>query len=123
MPENAEPAGSPVERPAGPAQHLEDSASRLAVLHAGARDGLWDWDLAAGLVRYSARWKQIAGCREDEIGTSPEDWFRRVHPRDLEGLRRALDACLAGESAAFEHEFRLLHQDGGWRRVVCRGAA
>jgi len=94
---------------------------RLHVVWEGARDGLWDWDLTAGELRLSERWKAILGLAGGETAASPEEWFQRVHPQDVDALRAAIRSHLAGERPHLEHEFRMLHADGGWRWVLCRG--
>ena len=52
-----------------------------------------------------------------------EDWFRHVHPTTSPDLRRVLDRHLAGETAHFEHEYRMSHLDGRDRWMLCRGVA
>ena len=107
---------SAVDDPAG----RLDALDRLDATWAGARDGLWDWDITTGSIRFSPRWKELVGYGAGEIEDRPEEWFRRVHPRDLDGLKTAIDAHLEGRTPLLESEFRLLHKDGGWRWVLCR---
>jgi len=101
----------------------DDAHERLVVTWAGSRDGLWDWDLAARELRTSPRWKELLGYAASEIGSSPEEWLRRVHPGDLELLRGAIDRHVAGASDRLECEFRIRHKDGGWRWMQCHGSA
>ena len=98
----------------------KDLVDRLETTWAGARDGLWYWDVAAESIRYSPRWKELLGFASHEIDDRTEEWFRRVHPRDLDGLKRVLGAHLDGNTELFEHEFRMLHKDGSWRWVLGR---
>ncbi|MDQ3803079.1 MAG: EAL domain-containing protein [Acidobacteriota bacterium] len=100
---------------------LRESEQRYALAAQGANDGLWDWDLKTGRVYYSARWKAMLGCGEGEVGESPEEWTRRVHPDDAAALRAALDAHVEGRSPHFEFEHRMLHKDGGYRWMLSRG--
>jgi diguanylate cyclase (GGDEF)-like protein/PAS domain S-box-containing protein len=101
----------------------ELAAERLQVLWSGARDGLFDWDLTTDELRVSARWKAILGHAPDELGSRSDEWFRRVHPRDLEELKKAIECHLAGETPELEGEFRVLHKDSSWRWVQCRAVA
>ena len=48
-------------------------------------------------------------------------WFDRVHPEDIASLQQALDAHLSGVSEIFQHEHRIRHEDGAYRRFFCRG--
>jgi len=103
------------------AQAVRQSEERYALAASAANDGLWDWDLRAGKVYYSSRWKQILAYAEDAIGTSPEEWLSRVHPEDRPSLRRVIAEHRSGRGGAFEHEHRVRASDGGYRWVLCRG--
>jgi diguanylate cyclase (GGDEF)-like protein/PAS domain S-box-containing protein len=102
---------------------LRASEERYALAARGANDGLWDWDLIRNQIYYSTRWKHMLGCDEDEIGNSPDEWFERVHPDDRERLQIQLVAHSRKLLTHFELEYRILHQDGGYRWMVCRGLA
>jgi len=99
-----------------------DAEGRLLAVWAGARDGLWDWNLERGEIRFSPRWKEILGYAESELEDRVEEWFRRVHPHDIAELKRALSALIAGKSSLLELEVRMIHKSRGWRWVLCRGA-
>jgi PAS domain-containing protein len=98
------------------------AAATLARHWAGARDGLWDWDVGSGEVRFSPRWREILGCSEGELPDRAEEWFRRVHPHDLPLLKQGLAALMAGKQALLEVEVRMIHRSGSWRWALCRGA-
>jgi diguanylate cyclase (GGDEF)-like protein/PAS domain S-box-containing protein len=100
---------------------LESSEQRYALAVEGAHDGLWDWDLRDGEVYFAPRWKSMLGHEDDEIGKSPEEWMKRVHPEDLEKLKTDLAAHVLGKTAHFENEHRMLHKDGGYRWMLSRG--
>ena len=102
---------------------LRESEERYALAARAANDGLWDWDLTAETVYFSPRWKSMLGAEDDEIRHSPEEWFDRVHPEDLERVRAALSAHLEGLTSHFENEYRMLHKNGSYRWVLCRGLA
>ena len=53
----------------------------------------------------------------------PEDWMERVHADDIASLKEAIDAHLAGKTELVQHEHRIRHEDGTYRRFVCRGIA
>ncbi len=102
---------------------LRASEERYALAARGANDGLWDWDLTSDRIYLSPRWKAIVGCAEDEIGTSPDEWYQRIHPMDVERVRIAIAAHLEGRSAHFESEHRVQCKDGTYRWVLSRGLA
>ncbi|MDI6772445.1 MAG: EAL domain-containing protein [bacterium] len=102
---------------------LRASEARYALAARGANDGLWDWDLDAGEIHFSPRWKEMLGYQEHEVNAEPEEWFGRVHPEDLPDVRLGIAAHLAGATAQFTSEHRVRHRDGTIRWVLCRGLA
>lgn len=86
-----------------------------------AGEGIWDWDLAADEVFYSPRWKSMLGYEEHEVGDSPLEWERRVHPDDLETALRALGRHMRGETAEYDCEHRILTRSGEYLWIRSRG--
>ncbi len=102
---------------------LRQTAERFALMVDGASDGLWDWDQRTGLLYVSARWCAMLGLPATASTGPREAWFGRVHAEDLPGLTAVFDRQLAAGSGTLEHEHRLRHEDGSWRRVRCRAVA
>lgn len=102
---------------------LRASEERYALASRGANDGLWDWDLRADRIHFSERWKAMLGYREEEVTDRPSEWFDRVHPDDREKLQAALSAHRSAGTPHLQSEHRLLHHDGTYRWVMCRGLA
>jgi diguanylate cyclase (GGDEF)-like protein/PAS domain S-box-containing protein len=102
---------------------LRESEERYALAARGANDGLWDWNLEANVVYFSTRWKNMLGYEESEIGDKPDEWFSRVHDADRERVNRELAAHQEGSVPQFESEHRMLHKDGTFRWMLCRGLA
>jgi diguanylate cyclase (GGDEF)-like protein/PAS domain S-box-containing protein len=100
---------------------LRESEERYALAADGANDGLWDWDLTTNQVYFSSRWKAMLGFEEGEIGNQIDEWFKRVHPDDIESLRAKISEHMDGKSPHFEKEHRILHRDGSYRWMVSRG--
>jgi diguanylate cyclase (GGDEF)-like protein/PAS domain S-box-containing protein len=100
---------------------LRESEERYALAVRGANDGIWDWDLLSNHVYYSPRWREMLGYQEHEIGSTLEEWLNRVHPEDIERLRLILKAHVEGTSDQLETEYRVLHKDGSYRWMLCRG--
>jgi diguanylate cyclase (GGDEF)-like protein/PAS domain S-box-containing protein len=102
---------------------LRESEERYALAMRGANDGIWDWNLKNNQIYFSSRWKTMLGYGEEEITHDPQEWFGRVHPKDLEQLKQALSAHLRWATPHFESEYRILHKDGSYRWVLSRGLA
>ncbi len=90
----------------------------------GARrqdDALWDWNLVSNRIHFSPGWLRLVGCEEHEVGNTRQGWLQRVHPEDLGQVSRAIEAVLADGPAEFEIRHRMLHKDGSYRWMSCRG--
>ena len=102
---------------------LRASEERYALAAQSVNDGLWDWNLKSNEVYYSERWKAMLGCEGEDIGNTPFEWFRRVHPDDLAQVQTLLQDHLEGRTPTFESEHRMRHKDRGYRWVLSRGLA
>jgi diguanylate cyclase (GGDEF)-like protein/PAS domain S-box-containing protein len=105
------------------AQALKRNEQRLAIAAECASDGLWEWDFASEQLYVSGRWKAMVGLDPSAAVGRPDAWLARVHPDDVALFRMALESTLAGTTERLEHEHRLRHEDGTYRRVLCRGLA
>lgn len=103
--------------------HLQQTEERFALTVRGAKDGLWEWDLANGQAQFSARWKAMLGYTDEEFPDRREAWLAHVHPVDRPLVEADLRAHLEGGNPNFERELRLLHKDGRYRWMLSRGAA
>ncbi len=100
---------------------LRQSEERYALAARAANDGLWDWDLIKGKIYFSPRWKSMLGWEEHEIGEDPDEWFRRIHPDDVERVRADIAAHLKEQTPHYEDEYRMLHRDGNYLWMLGRG--
>ncbi len=102
---------------------LRISEERFSLAVRGANDGIWDWDLRANQVYYSPRWQTMLGYEEGEVGYLPADWFRLIHPEDLERFKSDISAHLTGQTPNLKSEYRILTKNGSYCWVLCRGLA
>jgi len=101
---------------------LRESEERLTLAFAGAREGVWDWNVETGGVVYSPRWKEMLGYEEHEIEPHVRAWERLLHPDDKTRAAELNEAVMGGERS-YEGEFRLRHKDGHYISVWTRGLA
>jgi len=102
---------------------LREAEERYALAARAANDGIWEWDLISGEAYYSPRWKSLLGLPEGFNIVLPQDWLSRVHPDDSERLNQAVSNHLEGITPTIDCEYRMLHEDGGYRWMQCRGMA
>jgi PAS domain S-box-containing protein len=99
---------------------LRESEERLTLAFAGAREGVWDWNLVTGAVVYSTQWKHMLGYSEEEIEPHVSAWERLVHPDDRQRAHDVNERVARGERT-YEGEFRLRHKAGHYVHVLSRG--
>ncbi len=99
------------------------SEVRYALISRASNDGIWDWNILAGTVYYSSRWKEIVGADPDKPLNSLEDWLSRVHPDDCARVREEIAAHLRGETRQLDSEYRIRHGDGHYCWMQCRAIA
>jgi PAS domain S-box-containing protein len=91
---------------------------RANLLVRATKAGILDWDVAAGTITYSERYKQMLGHAPDTDTSAWPDFFAQVHPEDRETVRAAFIAQLRDRSVhgGFrEHapmSYRLMRADG-----------
>jgi PAS domain S-box-containing protein len=93
---------------------LQDKARFEALVESSA-------DVVA-LVGVDGRYLYVGGSFERVLGFAPQDWIGRrawegVHPDDQARCLDILKECLAAPGERGHAQFRMRHQDGGWRHV------
>lgn len=102
---------------------LRASEDRWQLAVRGTNDGIWDWNIQAGKVFYSSRWKAMRGFADYEIADSLDEWRSRIHPDDLDNVLRSVDAYLAKQRPEFCEEYRVQKKDGSYMWILDRGVA
>lgn len=97
------------------------SEERLSLALEGSEQSLFDWDIAAGRIHYSAKASEMRGEAAVETDMAPDDMRAFVHPGDLTGVLAALKATVRGDTALYEADFRVRHRDGHWMWLRSRG--
>ncbi|MBL0390228.1 PAS domain-containing protein [Ramlibacter monticola] len=101
---------------------LRVSEERFELAVAGSDVGVWDWDLRAGMAFESARAREIQGLPPGPESQRLDDLVAslRVHPDDAPLRAEGIRSHLAGETPAYEVDYRVRHDDGQYRWVRVR---
>src|SRR5712671_7857261 len=104
---------------------LRASEERFALAVLGAKDGIWDRDLATDMVYLSPRAQEISmGRPSDGVDLRHEaEWrkWHQIHPEDAPRREAAMREHLKGRTPQWEGEWRVRHQDGSYHWVHARG--
>lgn len=102
-------------------QRLYEAEERWRFALEGAGDGVWDWNIQTGEIKFSKRLKEMLGCAENEMNDHLDEWKSRIHPEDMPRVMADLQAYFEGSSSSFLNEHRLHVKDDGWRWILHRG--
>ena len=99
---------------------LAISEERLRLANDAAHMGVWNHDLAAGKVEWSAELERIFGLLPGAFVGTPEAFQDAVHPDDRQRVVETVRAA-TGRLSDFEMEFRFSRPDGEVRWMLARG--
>jgi two-component system cell cycle sensor histidine kinase/response regulator CckA len=97
-----------------------DRELRLQTALDAGRMGAWAWDIRADRSTWSPRMYDLFGLPPGGGVIDSREFFDRIHPDDLPGLRRSL-ADAVGRGAEYRAEFRIVRQDGAVRWLAGDG--
>ena len=100
-------------------QSLRESEERYALVSQAVAEGIYDWNIELNSLFVSSRLMEIFGF--DGPGLTSEDWYRRVHPDDMESYRTALRDCFRQRALKIECQYRIKAADGNYRWVEDHG--
>ncbi len=100
---------------------LRKSEERWQFALEGSGDGVWDWDAVTSRVYFSSQWKAMLGLADEDIGSTLDEWQKRVHPEDMANLLTDLNRHFKGETDVYQNEHRVLCKDGSYKWILDRG--
>jgi diguanylate cyclase (GGDEF)-like protein/PAS domain S-box-containing protein len=102
---------------------LTESQQQFNLIMGSTNDGLWDWNLETNRIEFCPRSKEMLSLRPNGSYPNPREWFKRVHPEDVEQLESDIVSHLLGLTGQFQNEHRLRHANGDYRWMLTRGRA
>ena len=100
---------------------LRESEKQLKLALDTSNGGVWNWDIATGLIQVSARWAELLGYRLEELELDRQTCEKLVPRADRALIIRALNRCLLNGDSHCEVEHRLFTKTGQLRWFLARG--
>ena len=91
---------------------LSEIKDKLQLSIEAGKIGFWEWNLKTNKVFFSKEWKRQIGFEENEIPNNFSEWEKRVHPDDIEKVRKSINQFINQEINEFYNEFRFKHKNG-----------
>jgi PAS domain S-box-containing protein len=101
-------------------EKLRRSQAQLAQAQQIAQLGSWEWDLVHDRVSWSEETPRLYGHPAGDSGFTMEKSLERIHPQDLERVKRVLDDALRARRP-FVCDHRVILPDGTERMIQSRG--
>ena len=99
---------------------LRRSEERLRLCQEAAEIGIWDWDIASGVIEWSERNFALHGLRPDPAGPSYEQWQMAIHPGDRDRVNAAITQAIA-IGTPYQADYRVLQHRSEVRWLAVRG--
>ena len=100
---------------------LQRNEYRLQAAIDAANILLWERDLSAGHITWLGHHEKLLGFAPDELDDNTLASFeKRVHPEDIEELRRIRQRALE-ERSEYSHEYRVVWRDGSIHWIRAQG--
>jgi diguanylate cyclase (GGDEF)-like protein/PAS domain S-box-containing protein len=81
---------------------------------------VYDWRPAQDRLAWEGRYTRVLGYSDEEMGSTTSSWTDRVHPDDLDAVKRHVDQ-LTPERRNYHLEYRFRHRDGSYRWMEDNG--
>jgi PAS domain S-box-containing protein len=98
----------------------EQIEQRHALSVAASLDGMWEWEMASGLVQYSDRFAELLSYRPDEVPSTIDFLRAIVHPDDVGAVWTVMERHLVNKTP-YDVECRLERKGGEYRWFRARG--
>lgn len=99
---------------------LVENQHRFDMAFAGARCGIWDWDISENRIFWSSAMFDMVGLKQPSKRLSPTEVKALAHPDDAAAIDEIANA-INRPSRSYDTTFRLRHADGSWVWMHAKG--
>lgn len=98
-----------------------EAEERYRLAARATNDAVWDYDVIAGTVDWSAAAAEIFGVAKPPGRTSIGWWEERLHPEDKLRVAESLSRAIESGAARWSETYRIRREDGSDAEVLDRG--
>ena len=104
-------------------QKLKESNQRYDIIAKATNDTIWDRDLLTDKITWNKGIQGIYGYKENEpgIGDGCDWWESKIHPDDIDLVKKKLEARITNKILRWGHEYRFLCANNTYKYVFDRG--
>jgi PAS domain S-box-containing protein len=97
---------------------LRESEERYRLVARATNSAIREWDIGSGHCVWNNSSNLLLRYTEEEIGTTIDWWYERIHSEDREHVVISIQAALDGVGDSWSEEYRFLRGDGGYATVL-----
>ncbi|MFZ5482871.1 MAG: sensor domain-containing protein [Pseudomonadota bacterium] len=102
-------------------QALRLNEERLRLALSASNQAWFDLDLTTGAVQVSPEYPALIGYPPGDFHSSLDNWLAHIHPDDIDAVKAAFQACVAGGGpTAMDYRRQTLAGDWIWLRSVAK---
>lgn len=100
---------------------LQRNRENLEMAIWSADQGMWDWDIPAGLISVNEHLNEMLGWADSPLEMSYDAWQQSIHPDDRRRVAAELEAYRDSRGGAFELQYRIRNRQQRYLWVEDRG--
>ncbi|WP_169979056.1 PAS domain S-box protein [Tautonia rosea] len=100
---------------------IQEAAERYRLITLATNDIIWDWDLSTNRLSWSPAALHHLGCSPEDLETSIESWYDRIHPEDRRRVVESIHAAIDQNEETWSDEYRFARNDGSYATLLHRG--
>ncbi|MEM6524139.1 MAG: PAS domain S-box protein [Bacteroidota bacterium] len=104
-------------------KRLIEAKARYDLAVDAGKTGIMDWDLESQTLYIDDKLKSLLGYKPEELDSTLESWYSRVHTDDKPKVSKDIKAYVKGEIPKYEFEYKMCHKDGSDRWLLARAKA
>ena len=94
---------------------LKESNDRYKIVAKATRETIWDWDLVTDKVIWSKSIHDTFGYKDLNLLTDNAWWLDKIHPEDVDRVRKNAAEQIKNKVLRFEDEYRFRCADGSYK--------
>jgi PAS domain S-box-containing protein len=96
-------------------------ADRYRMLLQATGEVVWEWDLENGSVRCNGGGLSAFGYGAGEVGRKVNWWTERIHPEEVDRVRKGVDLAIDSGKPLWEEEYRFRRKNETYADLAVRG--
>jgi two-component system sensor histidine kinase UhpB len=99
---------------------LHENNERYKIMAKAISDTIRDWDLVTDTITWNSNVQDIFGYKSVDLHTESKWWYEKIHPLDVESVRKNAISQVRKKMLRFEDEYRFQCADGSYKYVYDR---